>query len=80
MMMTSRRQMLALAGGTILAGAMGGRARAATPLGLPAGLQLWTVKEELAKDFGGTLRALKAIGYQRVETAGLLGKTPAQFK
>lgn len=80
MIMASRRTMLAWAGGMMAAGAMGGQARAATPLGLPAGLQLWTVKEELAKDFEGTLRALKAIGYQRVETAGLLGRTPAQFK
>ena len=79
-MMTSRRQWLALAGGTMLAGALGGRASAATPLGIPAGLQLWTVKEELTQDFEGTLRALKALGYERVETAGLLGKTPAEFK
>lgn len=57
-----------------------GRAAAATPLGIPAGLQLWTVKDDLARDFDGTLRALKALGYDRVETAGWAGKTAAEFR
>ena len=67
-----------LAGALMVAGVR--PAMAATPLGLPAGLQLWTVKEELARDFEGTLRALKALGYERVETAGFLGKTASEFK
>jgi sugar phosphate isomerase/epimerase len=39
----------------------------ANPLGLPIGLQLWTVKDELKKDFDGTLRKVAQIGYKEVE-------------
>lgn len=78
MVNTSRRQLLALAGAAMLMGP--GRAMAATPMGIPAGLQLWTVKDDLARDFDGTLRALKALGYDRVETAGWAGKSAAEFR
>lgn len=36
----------------------------------PIALQLYTVREELAKDFEGTIRRLAAMGYVGVETAG----------
>ena len=52
----------------------------AMPLGIPPGLQLWTVKDELAEDFTGTLRALKRIGYARVEAAGYFGRSAADFR
>jgi sugar phosphate isomerase/epimerase len=39
----------------------------ANPLGLPIGLQLWTVKDELKRDFDGTLRKIAEIGYKEVE-------------
>jgi sugar phosphate isomerase/epimerase len=42
-------------------------AMTANPLGLPLGLQVWTVKEELDKDFEGTLRSIAAIGYRELE-------------
>jgi sugar phosphate isomerase/epimerase len=41
------------------------------PLGKPIGLQLYTVREAVAKDMPGTLRALAAIGYREVELAGI---------
>ena len=39
----------------------------------PIGIQLYTVRDLLARDFQGTLAALAAIGYQEVEFAGLHG-------
>lgn len=39
----------------------------ANPLGLPIGLQLWTVREELKKNFDATLRKIAQIGYREVE-------------
>lgn len=52
----------------------------ADPLGLPIGLQLYTVRNLLAKDFEGTLQKVAAAGYREVEAAGFYGKTAAQVK
>jgi sugar phosphate isomerase/epimerase len=43
-------------------------------------VQLFTVRDQLAADFQGTLNALAAIGYQRVEHAGFVGRTASRFK
>ena len=42
---------------------------------LPVALQLFSVREELDADFEGTLRKVKALGYQGVEFAGLYGRS-----
>lgn len=34
---------------------------------LPLGFQVWTVREELQKDFPGTLKKMAALGYETVE-------------
>ncbi|MGO9598092.1 MAG: sugar phosphate isomerase/epimerase family protein, partial [Isosphaeraceae bacterium] len=52
----------------------------ATPLGLPIGLQLYTVADALEKDVSGTLKQISAIGYKEVETAGFAGQTAKQFR
>ncbi len=52
----------------------------ADPLGLPLGLQLYSVRDILPKDYEGTLKKLSAIGYREVEAAGFFGRTPAQVK
>ena len=52
----------------------------ALPLGLPLGLQLYSVREQLAKDYEGTLKQLSALGYREVEAAGFYGRSPAQVK
>jgi sugar phosphate isomerase/epimerase len=49
------------------------------------GLQLYTLRNELAKDVEGTLKRVAEIGYKEVETFGygngkFFGKTPAEFK
>jgi sugar phosphate isomerase/epimerase len=40
----------------------------AGPLGLPVGLATYTVRDALARDFMGTLRAVARIGYRKVES------------
>ena len=46
----------------------------------PLGVQLWSVDAEIQQDFDGTLRKLAALGYQRVESAGLHGHSPQAFR
>lgn len=41
------------------------------PLAKPIGIQLYTVRDALAKDLPGTLRAISDIGYREVELAGI---------
>ena len=52
----------------------------ASPLGLPLGLQLYSVREFLPKDYEGTLAQLGAMGYQEVEAAGFFGHSAADVK
>lgn len=44
------------------------------------GVQLWSVDAEMARDADRTLRRLAALGYRRMESAGLHGRTPAAFR
>lgn len=44
------------------------------------GVQLYTVRAELERDFDGTLLRLAELGYREVEFAGYLGRTPAQVR
>lgn len=43
-------------------------------------LQLYSVRDEMAADFEGTLRKVKAMGYEGVEFAGLFDKSAAEVK
>jgi sugar phosphate isomerase/epimerase len=52
----------------------------ADSLAKAAGIQLYTVGKELTGDMAGTLAKLSAIGYKSVESAGLAGKTAAEFR
>lgn len=52
----------------------------ASPLGLPLGLQLYSVREFLPKDYQGTLNLLGAMGYREVEAAGFYNHTAADVK
>jgi sugar phosphate isomerase/epimerase len=47
---------------------------------IPIALQLWSVRDDVAKDLPGTLAALANMGYQGVETAGLGSTAPAEWK
>src|SRR2546430_17265412 len=44
------------------------------------GLQLYTVRHELEKDFAGTIAKEAAAGYQEVGFADYFGKAPADGK
>jgi sugar phosphate isomerase/epimerase len=46
----------------------------------PIGLQLFTVRAQLPKDYEGTLAKIAAIGYQEVEAAGFFGHTAKSVK
>jgi sugar phosphate isomerase/epimerase len=50
------------------------------PLNRPIGLQLYTVREEVAKDLPGTLKQLAAIGYREVELAGAPQRAVAEVR
>jgi sugar phosphate isomerase/epimerase len=52
----------------------------ASPFGLPIGLQLYSVRELLPKDYEGTLKQIAALGYQEVESAGYFDHTVPQVK
>lgn len=46
----------------------------------PIALQLYSVRDDMAADFEGTLKKVKALGYEGVEFAGLFGKSAAEIK
>lgn len=75
MIALDRRQFLHVLG----AAALGGCARAPRRLAR-LGVQLYTVRAELQRDFDGTLARLAEIGYLEVEFAGYFGRTPAQVR
>jgi sugar phosphate isomerase/epimerase len=80
MSFTSRRTFLKASGAAVAAACAGAGRLAAAPLRLPIGLQLYSVRELLPKDFDGTLRKLRAAGYTEVEAAGYYNRTAAEFR
>jgi sugar phosphate isomerase/epimerase len=52
----------------------------ASPYGLPIGLQVYTVRDDLDKDPVGTLKRVAAIGYKEIEIGGFFGKSPTGFR
>lgn len=44
------------------------------------GVQLYTVRSEMGKDFEGSLKKIAEIGYKEVEFAGYYNRTPQQIK
>ena len=49
-------------------------------MSLPVAVQVYSVRDDAAKDLRGTLEAIKAMGYDGVEFAGLYGNSPAEIK
>jgi sugar phosphate isomerase/epimerase len=47
---------------------------------LPLGIQLYTLRSVMDKDFDGTLANVAKAGYKEVEFAGYYGRTPAQVR
>lgn len=61
-------------------GARDDRPRPLARVARPLGLQLYTVRGLLARDFAGTLERVTALGYQEVEFAGYHGLAPARVR
>lgn len=72
----SRRRLLTFA----LAAAVPALPAAAAPLGLPIGIQLYSVGDATGRDLEGTLARLSEIGYEEVEFAGFFGRAPAALR
>jgi sugar phosphate isomerase/epimerase len=49
-------------------------------IGLPIGLQIYSLGDEPSKDLDGTFAKVAAIGYRDIELPSLLGKTAAEVK
>ena len=49
-------------------------------MSLPVAVQVYSVRDAAAKDLRGTLKAIKEMGYDGVEFAGLYGYAPADIK
>ena len=47
---------------------------------LPIAIQLYSVRDDMEKDFEGTVKKVKELGYEGVEFAGLFGKTGVEVK
>jgi sugar phosphate isomerase/epimerase len=77
---TSRRSFLKATGAVAAAACVGTSRLAAKPIGLPIGLQLYSVRDLLAKDFTGTLSKVRGDGYTVVEAAGYYGRTAPEFR
>jgi sugar phosphate isomerase/epimerase len=76
---SSRRDFLKTSG-VVAAAACAGVRLKADPLPFPIGLQLYSVRNLLPKDFDGTLHQLSAAGYKEVEAAGYFNKTAPEWK
>jgi sugar phosphate isomerase/epimerase len=78
----TRRNFLQSASAVAVSGAalLSSRRLLASPFGLPVGLQLYSVRDLLGKDYEGTLKKVAAAGYQEVEAAGFYNHTPQQVK
>jgi sugar phosphate isomerase/epimerase len=83
---TDRRDFLRRVGAGLAAGAIAprlldvGDARPAAERIKRIGLQLYTVRDEMAKDVDRTLARVAAIGYKEVEFAGYFARTPQQIR
>src|ERR1035441_513631 len=77
---TSRRSFLKTTGAITVAACGGVGRLAAAPLRLPVGLQLYSVRDLLPKDFDGTLGKVREAGYTEVEAAGYYDRTAADFR
>jgi sugar phosphate isomerase/epimerase len=83
--MQTRREFL----GTLGLGALGAATLACAktngqastpPAAMPFGIQLYTLRSLLERDFDGTLARVAEIGYREVEFAGYYNRTPEQVR
>src|SRR5579871_488473 len=77
-MSLSRREFVTTGIGVGLVSAGAVRLKA-TPLGLPIGCQTWPVRKMISQDFPGTLRQLKAAGFDAIEMCSPAGYADSGF-
>jgi len=82
MAMHSRRDFLKTGAAGLLGSSafFGSNSLFAQTLGLPPGLQLYSVRKELPDDYVGTLKQVGALGYRQVEAAGYFSHTADEVK
>src|SRR5262245_37765335 len=73
--MFSRRRFLNCGGAALLA-SLAHPVRAET---VPLGIQLYTLRNEAAKDLEGTLRNAYSAGFREIEFAGYFGRTATEL-
>ncbi len=78
--MITRRQFLAASGTSLLTSPFLSPSSQADQFHKPLGVQLFTIRAELAKDFDGTLARAAAVGFREIEFAGYFGKTAEEIK
>ena len=80
----SRRGLLGAGAAAFGASLTGGASAAETPFfqrrKLPLGIQLYSLGPDLAKELDAQLATVAKIGFQSVELAGYLGRTPAELR
>ena len=76
----TRREFLRKTAAVAAATMVDARAMLGSPFGLPLGLQLYSVRELLPKDYEGTLKQVAAVGYREVEAAGFYKHTAEEVK
>jgi sugar phosphate isomerase/epimerase len=77
-MAVSRRRFLG--GAAAVAASFTTRLSFGTPLGLPLGIQLYSVRKQMGEDFEGALAAVRAAGFVEVESAALPKKSAAEIR
>jgi sugar phosphate isomerase/epimerase len=78
----SRRDFIKTGSATVICGSalLQSRELQAKTLNLPLGLQLYSVRDLLPKDYQGTLKAIGELGYREVESAGYFNHSAAEVK
>ncbi len=77
-----RRRFLQVSSAALLSTSVFARGDASDPgpLGLPLGLQLYSVRNFLPRDFAGTLQQVASLGYREVEAAGFYGQSLSEVR
>ena len=79
--MTDRRSFVSTLGAALLGAACSRVGNSQSTQRLErVGVQLYTVRNDLARDFEGTLARIAEIGYREVEFAGYHGKSPSEVQ
>src|SRR4051812_27842755 len=74
----SRREFLIGAAGAAGCLSLSGSLKA-DPLGVPAGFQIYGVREEASNDLAGTLKQVAGLGYKRMELCSFPGYANSGF-